>query len=732
MWAAEERGETRTTTVTLLPNPTQAKYLRSSGYIRGRFTTRCPRNRQTRTRFHSDFPHSISDMNRHEAKKRVRELHAVIRHHDYLYYVKDQPEVADSEYDVLFAELKRLEEQFPELVRPDSPTQRVGGAPLDQFEKVEHLGPMLSLDSDQAEEALRRFDERIRNALELEKIAYVAEPKLDGASVELVYENGGLTRALTRGDGVVGERITENVRTISSVPLRLRDEAAPPALAALRGEVIMRVDAFEKLNERLLSEGKKVFANPRNAAAGALRQLDPRVTAERPLDIYVYDVLAMEGSLPGTQLGVLERLTDWGLPVNGLSRRVESVNDIVEYHRDLQERRDDLEYEIDGVVVKLDDLAARDELGTTAHHPRWAFAFKFPPRKEVTRILKIVPSVGRTGVVTPGAMMRPVELGGVTVSRANLHNREEVARKDIREGDLVRVQRAGDVIPQVVERVDEPGRDREPPYQMPEACPSCGTTLVERGPFSVCPNSFGCTAQLAGRLEHFASREALDIEGLGEEAAMLFVTEGVVMRLPDLFDLKAVDLIPLEGFAAKKATNLITAIEGSSTVELHRFLYGLGIPEVGATVAKDLARQFGSMEEVRSASREKLEAIDGVGPRIAEQLVTFFEEPNNAFVLDALLAGRVTVKEAETTTASALGGSKFVFTGGLENLSRGKAKELVESLGARVVSSVSKATDYVVVGADPGSKFEKAKDLGVKTLDEAEFVELMRGNGAEV
>jgi DNA ligase (NAD+) len=670
-------------------------------------------------------------MNRQQAEQRIRDLHAVIRHHDYLYYVKDQPDVADSEYDKLFAELKQLEAQYPEFVTPDSPTQRVGGAPLDQFEKVPHLAPMLSLDSAQAEDSLRRFDERIRKSIG-DGVAYMVEPKLDGASVELVYEHGILVRASTRGDGTVGEGITENVRTIASVPLRLREEVGAPALVALRGEVIMRIGAFEQLNERLLAEGKKIFANPRNAAAGALRQLDPRVTAERPLDIYVYDMLALEGAMPQTQRDVLNLLAKWGLPVNNLSQNVESVDQIIEYHRELETRRDDLEYEIDGVVIKLDSLVARDELGETAHHPRWAFAFKFPPRKEVTRILKIVPSVGRTGVVTPGAMMRPVELGGVTVSRANLHNREEVARKDIREGDLVRVQRAGDVIPQVIERVDEPGRGREPPYKMPSECPSCGTLLVERGPFTVCPNSFGCTAQLAGRLEHFASREALDIEGLGEEAAMLFVKEGIVTRLPDLFELKAADLIPLDGFAAKKATNLIEAIERASIVELHRFLYGLGIPEVGATVAKDLARTFGSIDKVRNASRVELEAIDGVGPRIADQLLGFFAEPQNAVVIDALLDGRVTVKEAEVAASSTLGGAKFVFTGGLESLSRGEAKKLVESLGARTVSSVSKATSYVVVGADPGSKFDKAKDLGVTTLNEAEFLELLRDNGAEV
>ena len=689
-----------------------------------------------RAKFHTDHPNSKPDMNRQEAEKRVRELHAAIRHHDYLYYVKDQPEVADSEYDRLFAELKQLESRFPELAVPDSPTRRVGGLPLDRFAKVEHAAPMLSLDSDGAEAALRRFDERVKKALPDSHTAYVVEPKLDGASVELVYENGSLTRASTRGDGLVGEDVTGNVRTIAAVPLRLGAQRVPPAHAAFRGEVIMRIDAFERLNEKLLADGKKVFANPRNAAAGALRQLDPRVTAARPLDIYVYDVLALDAGIPETQWEVLQHLRGWGLPVNELPRRVDSVESILEYHRDLQERRNDLDYEIDGVVVKLDDLAARDELGVTAHHPRWAFAFKFPPRREVTRILKIVPSVGRTGIVTPGAIMRPVELGGVTVSRANLHNREEVARKDIREGDLVRVHRAGDVIPQVVERVEEPVRERAPPFRMPEECPSCGTALIHRGPYTVCPNGFGCTAQLAGRLEHFASREALDIDGLGEEAAKLFVNESIVRRLPDLFDLKAADLIPLEGFAAKKATNLIAAIERSSDVELHRFIYALGIPEVGASVSKVLARRFGSVARLRNSTREELESVDGVGPRIAERLVMFFDDPRNASVIDALLNDplkkRITIKEPESATSSSLNGRKFVFTGGLSGFTRDEAKKHVESLGALVVSSVSKATDYVVVGEDPGSKYDKAGQLGIETLDESEFVALLRANGAEV
>lgn len=672
-------------------------------------------------------------MNRHDAEARIRELHAALRHHDYLYYVKDQPEISDAEYDELFRELRGLELQFPDLVTPDSPTQRVGGVPLDDFPKVRHAAPMLSLDSDQAEEALRRFDERVRKTLGASRVDYVVEPKLDGASVELVYEHGILARASTRGDGAVGEGITENVRTIAAVPLRLRSTGRePPPFLAARGEVIMRIAAFEQLNEKLLAEGKNPFANPRNAAAGSLRQLDPQVTAARPLDIYLYDVLAADAAPLQTQWEMLSALAAWGLRVNDLPRRMGSVDDIVDFHRDLQHRRDDLEYEIDGVVVKVDDISMREVLGTTSHHPRWAFAFKFPPRKEVTRVLKIVPSVGRTGVITPGALLRPVELGGVTVGRANLHNREEVARKDIREGDLVRVQRAGDVIPQILERVAEPGRKRADPYRMPTNCPSCGSELVERGPFTVCPNGYQCPAQLAARLEHFASRDALDIEGLGEETARLLVNQGLVKRLPDLFDLTPPDLTKLDGFAEKSANNLVTAIERASKVELHRFLYALGIPEVGGTVAKSLAAHFQSFEAVRACSRAELEAVEGVGPKMAEQIESFFSDTTNDAILNDLLAGKVTLLETVGDGGAALHGLKFVFTGGLERMPRRQAQELVESLGARVVSSVSRETDYVVVGTDPGSKHDKAVAIGVKTLSEEGFIDLLRRSGVEV
>lgn len=670
-------------------------------------------------------------MNRTQAEGRIRELRAAVRHHDYLYYVKDAPEVTDEDYDRLFQELVALEERFPDLRTPDSPTQRVAGTPLDKFPSVEHAAPLLSLDSSQDIDALRRFDERLRKALGAE-IAYVLEPKLDGASVELVYEEGVLVRASTRGDGRTGEGITENIRTIRTAPLRLRGDAPPPpSFLAVRGEVIMRAAAFEQLNEGLLEQGREPFANPRNAAAGSLRQLDPQVTASRPLDLYVYDVLAADDSPLDTQWMVLTALGHWGFPVNDLVRHARVVDDIVAYHGELAGQRDDLAYEIDGVVVKLDNLAARERVGETSRHPRWAFAFKFPPRKEVTRVLAIVPSVGRTGVVTPVAVLRPVELAGVTVSRASLHNREEVARKDIREGDRVRIQRAGDVIPQVVERLAEPGRQRARRFRMPDACPSCSTSLIERGPYTICPNSFACPAQLAGRIQHFASRDALDIEGLGEETAKQLVAEGLVRQLPDLFDLRPEQLVTLEGFAAKSAAKLVDGIHQASVVDLPRLLLGLGIPEVGVAVANDLARHFGSVEAVRSASLEQLEAVPGVGPKMSEHIAGFFRNPRHAKLLDRLL-GKLTVRETGGPAATVLEDIKIVFTGGLQRFSRREGKALVESLGGRVTSAVSAETGYLVHGANPGSKYDEALRLGIPMLSEDEFLDLLRSKGVEV
>jgi DNA ligase (NAD+) len=678
-------------------------------------------------------------MNRKQAETRIAKLQAAIRHHDYLYYVEDRPEVSDEEYDKQYRELVALEEQFPDLVSEDSPTQRVAGKPLDSFPTVEHAAPMLSLESDQDEGVLRRFDERLRKGLGPDvPVEFVLEPKLDGLSVELVYQDGALLQASTRGDGRKGEGITANVRTITSVPLRLREGRHPiPKFLAVRGEIIMLAQTFDKLNERLISEGKEPFANPRNAAAGSVRQLDPQMTASRPLHLYVYDILASD-EIPGidSQWEVLASLRAWGLKVNERIRKGTTLDDILAYHAETEAQRDNLGYEIDGVVIKLNDLAARQKVGWTARHPRWAFAYKFPPRKEITRILSILPSVGRTGVVTPVAIMLPVELGGVTVARATLHNREEVARKDVREGDRVRVQRAGDVIPQVIERIEEPDRERAPEWRMPANCPSCGTALLERGPFTVCPNSFECPAQLAGRIVHFASRDALDIEGLGDETAKLFVAKELVRQLPDLFDLQPEQLMELEGFAQKSATNLVNALKKAAHVELARFLYGLGIPEVGVAVARDLSRHFGTFAGLRTADEAALQEVSGVGPRMAEQITAFFREPHNAEVLDALLkkADLIETEPSARTAAPVLplAGQKWVFTGGLTHLTRRDAQEKIESLGARATGSVSKATTVVVVGEDAGSKADDAQKLGIKTMNEDELLAFLRGNGIEI
>jgi DNA ligase (NAD+) len=586
---------------------------------------------------------------------------------------------------------------------------------------------MLSLDSTKEEADLLRFDERVRKAVG-PGVEYLVEPKLDGASLELVYEDGVLARAVTRGNGRRGEGVTENVRTIPSAPLRLRDEIRPvPAFLAVRGEVLMYLSAFRKLNQKLLGEGSEPFANPRNASAGALRQLDSRMTAQRPLDLLAFDILSVTGAEFQEDREVVGALKDWGFKVPDRVALLDSVAGIMEYHRAFFEDRDDLDYEIDGIVIKLNDLAARDAMGTTSRHPRWALAYKFEPRKEVTRIQSIAVSVGRTGVVTPVALLLPVEVGGVTVSRASLHNREEVDRKDVRAGDLVRIQRAGDVIPQVLGRVEEEGRPRGPRFRMPQECPACDTHLVERGPFTMCPNQFGCPAQLKRRIIHFGSRGGLDIEGLGEETAALFVKEGLVTELADLFDLEATQLERLPGFAEKSARNLVDAIERRKKVELRRFLFGLGIPEVGEAVARDLALHFRDLDSIRSADRESLEVVGGIGPKMSEVIHRFFHEEENARAIDALLSKGMELSSPVSVEGGgiSLAGKKFVFTGGLPTLTRPEAKKMEEAAGGRAVSSVSANTDYVVAGENAGSKLDRAQELGLEILTEEEFLRLL-------
>jgi DNA ligase (NAD+) len=659
-------------------------------------------------------------------------LREEIRRHDHLYHVEAAPEISDAEYDRLYRRLQEIERAHPQLVTPDSPTQRVGAEPRDDLPTIRHAAPMLSLDSTQDPAEVRRFDERVRKGVDGSRVEYLLEPKLDGVSIELVYEDGALSRAVTRGNGIHGEGVTENVRTIRSVPLRLREAERPvPRFLSVRGEVLMTLSAFEDLNQRLVEHGEEPFANPRNATSGALRQLDSSITAERPLDCLAYDVLDIRGDGFRRDSEAVEALRAWGFRIPERVTLARTVEEVIAYHAAFERDRETLDYEIDGVVIKLDDLDDRSDLGVTSRHPRWALAFKFEPRKEVTRIERIAVSVGRTGVLTPVALLRPVEVGGVTVSRATLHNREELERKDVREGDLVRVQRAGDVIPQVVEVIPEE-RERAEPYRMPEACPNCGTPVEIRGPFTLCPNRFECTAQLKGRLVHFGSRSGLDIEGLGEETAALLVERGLVEEPAELFDLKAEDLVELPGFARKSADNLATAIARRRRTELARFLYGLGIPEVGVAVARDLALHFRDFGAIRSAGPEQLEAVPGIGPKMSALIVDFFRDERIGRALDHLLER---IEELAVPDDGAgegpLAGQSFVFTGGMEAMSRSRAKRIVEGLGARATSSVSKETDVVVAGEGAGSKLARARELGVQVLDEEGFLALLREHGAE-
>ncbi len=678
-----------------------------------------------------------------EVRRRADRLRAEIRRHDHLYHVEDRPEISDGAYDRLFRELQAIEEAFPHLLTLDSPTQRVGADPLSELPVVPHVVPMLSLDSSESAEDLRRFDERVRKAVD-GPVEYLVEPKLDGSSLEVVYVDGVLDRAVTRGNGVEGEGVTENARTIPSVPLRLRagrDQLPIPSLLAVRGEVLMYLSSFEELNRGRVEAGLEPYANPRNAAAGALRQLDSRITRTRPLEFFAFDILDVTWADSGTEDGeasaneeamgfdtdeeAVEALRGWGLRLPDRTRKVADIDDAIAYHAEFARDRDDLDYEIDGVVLKLNALAPRAALGSTSHHPRWAFAFKFAPRQEVTRLERITVQVGRTGKLTPLALLRPVEVGGVTVSRASLHNREELERKDVREGDLVRIQRAGDVIPQVVERVEEPGRQRSEPFRMPEACPRCGAAVVEKGPFVVCSNRLGCPAQLERGIEHFVSRGGLDIEGLGSETVALLVGEGLVREPADLFDLTPADLLKLDGFAETRSRKLVEAIQSAKKTQLARFIYGLGIPEVGATVARVLAAEFRDLAILREAAAERLEEVEGIGPIMSEKITEFFNDDARAASVDAILSKGFELVPPPERESRALEGKSFVFTGRLDSITRSEAKKRVESLGGRVVSSVSSATGYLVRGERPGSKAKKAEELDVPVLDEQAFLRLL-------
>jgi DNA ligase (NAD+) len=661
-----------------------------------------------------------------EILDRLQKLRDQIHYHNYRYHVLDNPVISDAEFDRLMQELQKLEDEFPELITPDSPTQRVGAAPLEKFETAPHRVPMLSLENAFSEAEAREFEDRLKRFLRTsEEFDYVVEPKMDGVAVELVYEGGHLSVGSTRGDGYRGENVTQNLKTIYTIPLTLLSRDLPaPELLEVRGEVYMDLDDFKNLNEERLSRGEPPFANPRNAAAGSLRQLDPGVTAGRPLTIFCYGIGQVAGRSFETHGEILESLKAWGLRVNPMIEHRRGIDQAIQYHHDLENQRHGLSYEIDGVVIKVDNLALQERLGTKARSPRWALAYKFAATQATTKVEDIVVNVGRTGAITPMAVMEPVEVGGVTVSRATLHNEDEVARKDVRIGDTVLIQRAGDVIPEVVKVILEERPPETQPFKMPSRCPVCDTPLVrpEGEAVTRCPNP-DCLGALRRGILHFASKGAID--GLGEKIIDQLMDQGLVKNLADLYRLTEDDLIPLERFAEKSAGNLVAAIEKSKNVDLDRFIYALGIRYVGEATAQLLAKHFHSLEKLAEAGEEDLLQVEGVGPQVAKGIREFFDNEKNQELLDKLLE-EIKIKPPEKPAESPLAGKTFVFTGSLAHMSREEAKAQVTARGGKVSSSVSAKTDYVVVGADPGSKYAKARELEVTILDEGAFEELLQ------
>ena len=665
-----------------------------------------------------------------QPSKRIDELRDLLNHHSYRYYVLDDPEVSDAEYDRLLRELEELEAQHPGLVTPDSPTQRVGAAPAGQFESVTHAVPMLSLNNAMNEDEIRsRFFEPVARQLgEDAKIEFVAEPKLDGLAVELVYEDGILTLGSTRGDGETGEDVTLNIRTIKSIPLRLHASAggSVPALLEARGEVYMPKEAFEAMNRRQAEAGEKLFANPRNAAAGSLRQLDPAVTAGRALDISLYGVGRVEGMTFDTHAESLDFIHSLGLKTVRERRTCTSLDEALGYYREMMGRRDDLPYEMDGVVLKVNALAQQAELGVRSRSPRYAIACKFPPRQETTKLLDITVQVGRTGALTPVAELEPVRVGGVEVRRATLHNEDEVARKDVRIGDTVVIQRAGDVIPEVVAPVIEKRTGGETMFTMPEQCPVCGAdaTRPEGEAVRRCVG-IACLAKLKGTLEVFASKGAMDVDGLGAKLIEQLVDAGRIKDPADLYDLTLDDWAGLERMAEKSAQNLLDALEASKQRPLARVLFALGIRNVGAHVSDVLASRVGSVDAIAGASVEALQEIDEVGPVVAQSVADFFANDANRAVVERLKqAGIRALTEAAVVEVrgDTFAGKTFVFTGKLERMTRDEAAEKVRALGGRASASVSKKTDYVVAGPGAGSKLAKAESLGVAVISEDEFL----------
>ncbi|MFA4911514.1 MAG: NAD-dependent DNA ligase LigA [Desulfobacteria bacterium] len=669
-------------------------------------------------------------MKKSDSRHIINELREKINYHNYRYYVLDDPEISDAEFDKLMRQLENLEKESPELTTPDSPTQRVGAPPLNEFVPVKHSLPMLSLTNAMNEEEVKGFDQRIKKLLNTtEDIDYIAEPKVDGVAVELVYEQGGLTVGSTRGDGVVGEGVTRNIKTIRSIPLRLiGKERKFPELVEVRGEVYLGTGDFQELNRRREDEGEPLFANPRNAAAGSLRQLDSNITAQRPLNIFCHGIGRVIGTSLDTHMEILKAFDQWGLKVIPHIRICRNLEDIINYYREMTEKRDDLGYEIDGIVLKVNSLRLQDRLGTVSRSPRWAVAYKFEPKQETTSIKDIVVQVGRTGALTPVAIMEPVRLGGVEVSRATLHNQDEVAKKDIRIGDTVVVQRAGDVIPEVVKVIETKRTGEEKRFTMPELCPVCGAGVF-RSEDEAVQRCLGlsCPAKLKETIKHFASKRAMDIDGLGDKLVAQLTDKGLVKDAADLYSLSKEDLTELERMAEKSAQNLLESIEKSKETTMERLLYALGIRHVGEHIGKILANNFKDMESLVNATEDTLTHTHGIGAKIAKSIVKFFEQTDNLRVIDRLKQAGVRYPEIKPRKENKLEGMTFVFTGVLGSFTRDEVKRRVEELGGKAASAVSNSTTCIVTGENPGSKADKARALGVNIMTEDEFKKLIEG-----
>jgi DNA ligase (NAD+) len=662
-------------------------------------------------------------------EQRIADLRRQIAHHDYRYHALDDPEIPDAEYDALVRELRHLESAYPELVTPDSPTQRVGAEPLKTFVQISHAEPMLSLGNVFEEKEFMAFDRRARERLEIDKaLEYVCEPKLDGLAVSLWFHNGELMRGATRGDGHTGEDVTANLRTINAVPLRLAGEAFPDSFEA-RAEVYMTKHGFEDMNAQARLEGEKTFVNPRNAAAGSLRQLDPRLTAKRPLSIYFYGMAAIEGGVkPATQSEMLSLMRSWGLRICPDSRQVRGVDACIEYVKDMAKLRAKLPYAIDGVVFKINDLRLQRELGIVSRAPRWAVAYKFPAEERVTRVIDVIFNVGRTGALTPAAKLEPIFVGGATVSNATLHNMDEIARKDVRVGDSVIVRRAGDVIPEVVSVVLERRPANARFVELPRLCPECGSPVLrlEGEAVARCSGNLICPAQRKQAIIHFASRRAMDVEGLGEKLVDQLVDNDHVQTLDNLYRLTAEDLVALERMGRKSAEKLLVSLEKSKTTTLARFIFALGIPQVGEATAAALAEEFGDMDALVDASVEALLAVRDVGRVVAGKIHEFFAQPANRQVIAGLRnAGVAWPAVKKTIRKSPLKGRTYVITGSLMSMTRDQASEALRALGAQVIGAVSRKTTALIAGSDAGSKLAKAEALGVAVIEEDEFLKLI-------